>query len=441
MVKNAKYHVSVDGSWEVVHHETSDKMVKFFDESGNEIGTLQDLSNGGKILQNIDPTTVKYSGVYRIKTPTGTPSEFADGKIAILGVQAVGKVGTPDFIHYTLVHQKGAIYNNTKVGTTKSGWSAGGKSLATTINDMKNILGEMSLLSTKAKNVAQAINEVYDYSKSNRTQLDLLKKDYKAHNHDSSYVKVSGGSMSGSLSMMAGQGYKFKTAQGVEVNLATYSPENGMKFNDSTVPLNIQSKGALTHNSKKVWTEANHGAGSGLDADKLHGNSIDNVALLNRSNNSFKSDLSVWDGKSVLFKTNGTNSGVFWRDENNNNKAYIRHVGNGALAFYAGGSINHRIEGNGTWSTSKPIVMDSQYNECNVVIKLGSSDKGMGFYRNKSSKYFGFYNWQRNKRLAYFDEADDTFNLDNAPRIQGRRLWLQGSTPSGSHKVGDIWIS
>lgn len=444
MVKNAKYHVSDNGKWEVVHYETSDEMVKFLDENGNEIGTLQDLANGGKILDSVDPSTVKYSGVYRITNPTGAPSNFADGQTAILSVQAVGPVGNPDFVHYTLIHQDGSIYDSTSVGAVASGWTSGGKSMEETVGDIKDKLGEIGILSTTAKNVTGAINEVLTHSKTVKTDLANLKKDYatyKSHNHDSTYVKLSGGNLTGNLSMLAGKSYRFRSAQGTQINFASYTADVGYKIGDANTVMNVASKSNLTHNGKKIWTEANDGKGSGLDADKLQGVAATGYALLSRGDNKFTGDISVWSGKSLLFKTNGTNSGIFWRDERNNTKASIKHGGNGSILFANGGTVHQRIESNGVWTGGKPIELNAANNQCHFKIKLSSSDEGMGMYRNTNSKYLGFYNWKRDKRLAYFDEADDTFNIDYAPRIQGRRLWLQSGTPSGSHKTGDIWIS
>lgn len=444
MVKNAKYHVSDNGKWEVVHYETSDKMVKFLDENGSEIGTLQDLANGGKVLTGVDPAGINYSGVYRINAPVNAPEMFGDGKVAILAVQAVGAVGNPDFKHLTLIHQGGSIFNNTVVGAVGSGWTAGGKSLDETVSGIEEVIGKISILSTSSKEIVGSINEVHSFSKTVQTNLDNLKKDYetyKNHNHDTEYVKLAGGDMTGNLSMLAGKSLQFRSAQGTQVNFSRYSADTGYILGDGNTVLNVASKGNLTHNGKKIWTESNDGKGSGLDADKFQGVAATGYALLSRGDNKFTGDISVWSGKSLLFKTNGTNSGIFWRDERNNTKASIKHGGNGSILFANGGTVHQRIESNGVWTGGKPIELNAANNQCHFKIKLSSSDEGMGMYRNTNSKYLGFYNWKRDKRLAYFDEADDTFNIDYAPRIQGRRLWLQSGTPSGSHKTGDIWIS
>lgn len=431
MYRNSKYVIiNKELQEETIHHETSGKQVKLFDESMNEIGNLNGVLNGKDMGQTeVDITTLKYSGSYIVRKMKNPPKPI--DKSSILQVFAVGEIGSPDFVHFTIIYPSGDVFDNTVVGSKDSGWSSGGQTLKQSLD-------------TTNKNVATNTDGI----KTNKDGLAALKASHEAlstkhdgHNHDTRYLKLSGGDVTGNLGLQYGASYDFVSAQGERKNFATYSVANGAVLGDASISLEIKSKDSIKHNGKKLWSEVNDGKGSGLDADKIHGVDGSYIVSVNKVNR-FKEETFIDNNKSLSFQGTSANNGIYWKNNDGATRSSIRSSSDGSINFHGnGGSSNTKIDGVGNIQSSKSVYLNSSAGENRVVYQLNGTDKGMGFYRNNSSKYLGVYDWQRSARLAYFDEVNGSLYLDQSPYIKGRRLHLQSATPTGSHNVGDVWIS
>lgn len=466
MYRNSKYIiVNKELQEETIHHETSGKQVKLFDESMNEIGNLNGVLNGKDMGQTeVDIMTLKYSGSYIVRKMKNPPKPI--DKSSILQVFAVGEIGAPDFVHFTIIYPSGDVFDNTVVGSKESGWSSGGQTLkqsldttnknvdanAVGIKTNKDGLAALKTshdsLSTKLDTTNKNVATNADGIKTNKDGLAALKASHVSlstkhdgHNHDTRYLKLSGGNVTGNIGLQYGASYSFVSAQGERKNFATYSVAGGAVLGDASVVLEIKSKDSIKHNGKKLWSEVNDGKGSGLDADKIHGVDGSYVVSTNKVNR-FKEELYIDNGKSVSFQSSGASSGVYWLNNNGAVRSSIRSSSDGSIQFYGnGGEWNTKVDGSGNLISYKSIYFNSSLGENRTVYQLNGTDKGMGFYRNTSSKYLGVYDWQRSVRLAYFDEVNGSLYLDQSPYIKGRRLHLQSATPTGSHSVGDVWIS
>ena len=434
MYKEATYQVVNEEKQPVkVHFETSGEQVKFFDEGMNELGSVQTLlMNGVRLTGDMaDIKRVKYSGLYLVGSDMKNPPiDIPVDKTAILQSTAVGEKGKPDFIHFKFIHPDGHIFDNTVVGTKESGWTNGGKTLKEELDTLnKNVDTNTSNIKTNTENISKL-----------GTRLDTAEKNLKDHNHDSTYLKLSGGRMTGDLGLQYGGSFKFVSAQGEEKNFASYSVENGATLGDDTVALDIRSKNNISHNGKKVWSETNHGKGSGLDSDKLHGVSGSEFAQKNEVNN-FTQDQKISNGKSLIFEDDSIAEGVVWKSKNGDHRASIKSDRDGRILFHQkDGNVITKIDSDGHIVTKRGMYLDSSSVEGHVVFQLSDTDKGMGFYRNNGSKYLGIYNWAKGERIGYFHPDEGYFHMDKAPSITGRRLYMQGDQPKGK-TVGDIWIS
>ena len=430
MYKKAKYKiVNSERVPEIVHYETSGEQVKFFDGE-NEIGTLNDLVNG-KALNNANILTIKHTGTHLVSSMINPPVEISGGKIAVLSSQAFGKVGSPSFVHFTFITSDGQVFHNTVIGSKSSGWSSGGKSLRDEIENIN------SSISSSQNRIQTTENEITTIKEKHSQLLDNFEK----HNHDNQYLKLSGGEVTGEVTFRQGANLRVSTPQGQKRELVLYSVQDGISFGDTSVQLNIKSSNSLLHNGKKIWTEVNHGKGSGLDADRLQGISGDQFVRKD-STNILKGETWIENGKSITFKEDGASSGVYWYSNAGAHKSSIRSNSNGEIVFYQpNGATNIKIDGAGNIQTNRNINLTATNGEVIVNFKLNASDNGMYMYRNSGSQYLGFWNGFTNKRMAFFSYNQGYLHFDEAPSILGRRLYMQSETPSGTKSVGDIWIS
>ena len=114
-IKKAQYTVTKATGEDVYHFETDNKMVNILDGDGVLVGTLDDMIFAGKTVTSGSYMNIKVNGLYKVTNLTGLPAGYDLGKISILSVKAVGKVGTPDLIIYDLYSQSGDIFHNTVI--------------------------------------------------------------------------------------------------------------------------------------------------------------------------------------------------------------------------------------------------------------------------------------------------------------------------------------
>ena len=442
-IKKSIYKIKGKNGYDSYHFESDTDQIQVLDSNNNVLGTIKEFAQEGKVVTSGKITDLKVNGLYRIKNVTGLPPEVDGGKISILSITGVGSITAPTLVNYQLITENGSIFNKMVVpGKSSTEWSSGGTKLQNSINTLISNFGTLSSLNTSSKTtMVGAINEVNTNLKSLKSLYDKHVTDYntfKNHNHDERYIKKSGDKISGDLSFSVGTGIKAFNADGIAFNVIKQNSGGELEVGNKNTPINLYGSN-IYHNGKKIWTETNDGKGSGLDADKVQGLDASEFAQLSKRND-FKNDVAVREGKSIIFQSNSASSGVFWRNEKGDTLGSIKNDNN-TLNFYNGTTLNTQILSNGTIVSKGKLEFDATKTEGHVNIRISAKDKGMGMYRNNSSKYLGFYDWDRSKRLAYFDNKDGFMYLDNAPSITGRKLFLQSATPGGSIPEGSIWIS
>lgn len=433
-ILNSSYTVTNETGFDTYHFETGVGVVSILDKNKKVVGNLQDLVFVGTNLDGVDYKTLKVKGLYGITNIKGVDTKLgvAVDKMNILSVDAFGDIGSPKFIIYKLITPDGKVFDNVVVGGKEIGWTSGGKELEKTLTEISKSTGDTSKLTTTNKtSLTNAVNEVDKNTKKVIADLKVHNDEfveYKKHNHDDSYVKKSGGEVTGEMVIDNNVAIAAKDARNEKTNIVHVGVTDILTIGSKNLDLEIIGKGLLKHNGKKVWTEDTQGKGSGLDADKIGGVSHTLVAYKN-AHNVFEKDVKVngklMVGSSLEF---GGNSAI---TSNANGRILVSTGGKNSIAF----------ETNGRMSAMNHILMNAKNNE--VGFRFALSDKelgdGMGFYRNPSSKYLGIYNWTKSKRIGYFSDADERLYLDQSISIQGRKLYLQGAQPPVG-KAGDIWI-
>lgn len=435
-IKNAVYQVTGETVERdtVYHFQTNTDSLTVLDKNGDVVGNLGDLQMRGLPLKNVSFRTIKIKGLYGITGIQGIESTLGVdvSKMNILSVTPFGEVNNPTFVIYKLITPEGKVFDNVIANGKEVGWTSGGKELESTLEKINTRIGAVESLETTTKtSTVSAINEVDKTSKATKTSLDTHLKDYteyKKHNHDEDYIKQTNGTIKGIISIDNGVSFNAKDSRNTDRNLFKVDSTDLLTFGSTSFGLDILAKGDLKYNSKKVWTETNHGKDSGLDADKLGGVSYKDIPTLS-GDNTFKKN--VKSEGSLIGKTFEIGT-----------KASITADSNGKITISTGSGNPVTFESNGRMTAMNHVLMNAKNNE--VGFRLALSDKelgnGMGFYRNSNSEYLGIYNWTKGVRLGYFSHDDEALHLDKPIFIQGRRLWLQGSTPSGNHNTGDIWI-
>lgn len=435
-IKKAQYKITLTSGENTYHFETGDEMVKVVDDNGSVLGSFKEFAMEGKVVNSGSFTNLKVSGLYKVKGLSGLPSGYDTGKISILSVKAVGKVGSPELVSYDLISQNGDIFHNTVLNGRAVGWSEGGTSLKNTINTITNNIGDTALLKTSSKSsLVGAINSVKTQADGIRSDFNTLNSDYtkfKGHDHDNKYVIKSGDTATGNIVFANGKRVQAKTTTGATFNLIGSDDNNNIHLGNSGRPLKIAGSD-ITFNGSKVWHEGNDGSGSGLDADKLGG--VDSSKYARRDgDNTFE--------RSILTTKNlYAGSTLFFGLDYENRYGGIGGKSSGEINFYTKKERTHSIGNDGTFQSWNSHELFANQREVKVRLRLNSADAGLGMYRNTSSKYLGFYNWEKSERAGYIDEVTSEFHFDKPIHVGGRKLFLQSGTPSGSIPAGSIWIS
>lgn len=435
-IKQAQYKITLQSGEDIYHFQTDDNMVKIVDGNKNVVGTFKEYAMEGKTVTSGSFKNLKISGIYKIQNVTGLPSGYAVGKISILSVRAVGKVGSPDFISYDLISQSGEVFHNTVFNGAETGWTSGGTTLKNTITTITTQIGTVANLKTKAKaNVVNAVNELKNDADLLKTNFDKLNKDYDdftKHNHDERYLSKSGDTVTGNLIVSNDNRLRGLRTTGASANLIGFNKTNDILLGETGVKL-LASGSDIRFNGKKVWHEDNDGAGSGLDADKLGGVASSNYARTDRETKTsanFITERALYAGTGLHFGT--TYDG-----------RYGSIIGNssGSIRVSNGKSTYHEFTSSGIFQSNQRHELMATSREASLRFRLNGSETGIGLYRSNNSKHLHFYNWTKSKRAGYIHNDTTQFYFDEPINISGRRLFLQGSTPTGSIPTGSIWIS
>lgn len=435
-IKNAEYQIKESGGFNVYHYTTNSGAVKILDSNKNILGTLHEFSFEGKVVESGSFKDLKISGLYKIKSASGLPEDIPSGKIALLQVKAVGKINTPEFINYQVIYPGGTIYNKTIIGSTESSWSNGGTKLENTITTLLSNFGELSGLNTETKgSLVNALNEVNTNLSKTKNTLEGLNTSFVAHNHDSRYIKKDGDDILGDINIPSTKGFYAKLSSGELRNLISTQSNGDLQVGNAKSVLNLYSTNNLLHNGKKIWTEVNDGANSGLDADLLDGLHGSDYAKSSTTNTFTESNVF---NKNVSIKGNiglGDKLTVF---SDSNNDFNINT--DSSFAF------NFRIDKEAKIHANSVYFDDGSVFGENRLVWGDTTGDSIGFLRNPAYKNeLWLYHWAKqgtpgSGRFFYADPNNNTVNFDNSISVSGRRMYMQGNQPTGSIPVGSIWF-
>ncbi|MDY7043702.1 hypothetical protein RVS70_05735 [Virgibacillus sp. M23] len=457
-IKKSKFnHYKNDTEYDTLHHETQAQQVKILDLEGNIKSNIYEMLLRGKELDSIDIRGIKDTGIYKIKGCTDTPTELSDTETFIMNVITIDdgiESVTVQEIHDHVTHNS---FTRSIKGDNASTWDNAGRSILNKLIDIEDNIGDKNSLTTNSKDsLVTAINELDKNTDENtdkisiaQSGLDTLKNDFDNHHHDEIYLKLSGGDMTGNLSLANGNRISGKNTSGGKVDIGRVDSNNTVVLGDvnNRTYIDAKDKELRIYDGKtsvKIFHEDNDGHGSGLDADELDG--IQGNRYARRDNgNIFKEDQIVGEGKSLAIRASSGSSqagSLFFQDGNGSQKARIRPRTNGSLDFYAGKTLVLTAKPDGDTETTHDHILNAKDRQVGVRFKLNDNDKGAGFYINNGSKQVGFYDWEHSDWFFTTDRKTREVDFRKNVKIQGKRLFIQWSAPSSSQvDEGDIWIN
>ena len=444
-IKQAQYKITLANGEDIYHFETDDNMVKIVDGNKSVLGTFKEYGMEGKVVTSGAFTDLKVTGIYKVTNLTGLPSGYAIGKMSILSVKAVGRVGNPDLISYDLFSQTGDIYHNVVLGSTPTGWTSGGTTVKNALSALTNGLGDLTRLNTTAKgNLVNAVNEVSLKLNTTASTLTTLTSDFatfKGHNHDDKYVTKSGDIMTGNLGLKNNTGIVSKTTLGLDVSISKLDSSNEVVIGDTKLPIRIESSTDALLNGGKIWHSKNMGSGSGLDADKLGGFNSGDFARLNKQN-SFKYDMYINDDKSLnMYSSKTGDSPIYWRDDDKF-RGEVYFDTNKDFIVKSGGNVKLRANSEELveiWGSMTLSATRSGYSS--IRLKRWDSSKGSGLEIDKVTENIVLKDWDKDATGFTFEKSTSEISFPRQIKISGRKLYMQSSTPTGSRTTGDIWIA
>ena len=435
-IKNAEYQIKESGGFNVYHYTTNSGAVKILDSNKNILGTLHEFSFEGKVVESGSFKDLKISGLYKIKSVSGLPETIPSGKIALLQVKAVGIINAPEFINYQVIYPGGTIYNKTIIGSTESSWSNGGTKLENTITTLLSNFGELSGLNTETKgSLVNALNEVNTNLSETKNTLAGLNTSFVAHNHDSRYIKKDGDDILGDINIPSTKGFYAKLSSGELRNLISTQSNGDLQVGNEKSVLNLYSTNNLLHNGKKVWTEVNDGANSGLDADLLDGLHGSDYAKSSTTNTFTESN---------VFNKNVSIKGIVGLGD----KLTVFSDSNNDFNINTDSSVafNFRVDKEAKIHANSVYFDDGSVFGENRLVWGDPTVDGIGFLRNPAYKNeLWLHHWTKSGtpgsgRFFWADPKTNTVNFDNSISISGRRMYMQGNQPTGSIPVGSIWF-
>lgn len=456
-IKTAQYEINKD----VYHFVTDDNAVKVLDNNKNELGTLRELAFTGKVIDGGKFSDIKHSGIYRVKNMTGMPSNVPTNQEAILSVLAVGDPKNPSVISYKVIAPNGVIAENTVSGGSQSGWSNGGINLTNQLNGLANNIGDVTKLPNGDGDVVTAINSVNDNLNMVKAQSNNLKYNFEHFvGYDERYMKLAGGNFTGSPVANNSIAYQGLTTKGAKVNIGYVNNNNQLVIGSNNVPTNIQGMGELTFNGHKVFTDANTGKGSNLDADKLDG--IDSTGFVKTNGDDIKNGRLKINQNMISIKVKEDNiyqSAFNFVNSSDQVLSEIVTNGSGDFALNTGlpaGRKNRTTlyigrDGEVRHSGSRPQIFlqdDKMENEEQISFIHGDDPwrpygQGMGFIRRAKENQVLFYNWRADTEVMSLGANNgEAVDIKHSPYIgeHHRRFFLQDEQPGGDVPYGSVWI-
>ncbi|HDR7263658.1 pyocin knob domain-containing protein [Bacillus sp. CH_203] len=444
----ANYHNGT--AFDTVHYETQAEQVKIMGANG-VVSDFNEMFLQGKLLQSVDLNTVKSNGLYRVKGCTNAPSGMVATTVYLMKVETVDTVVLQTFYD----HAGNDTHQRAIVGSTIGAWSAGGKKTNDAIADINKNVGTLTELKTTAKtSIVNAVNEVQTEvdealkkANDNATAIAQLGKDSTNHNHDNAYLKLTGGSLSGGLSVANNQSISGKNTGGSALNIGRVSVANAVIIGDTNAQTVIHTsvKNTLKFfdgtEEHSVWHTGKMGSGSGLDADRLDGIHASSFARVDSESN-FQQNLIMTNGKDIVLRApaGSMNSGdLVFAEGGNGEIGRVFVDSNGTLVlrsqFYGDMKVRH----DGVITSEYGMEFNSKNKETDLKFKANDDDKGMGFYMNNSTRQMGLYDWNNDGYIFSTNRNESCIEFHHQIKIQGKRLHIRGDAPT-SASYGDIWI-
>lgn len=437
-IHSTDYHIN-GASGDIAHFSTNDKVIHVLDDNKKELGTLRDLYVRGKALSGVAFDSVKVTGIYTVTGIKGVPSSVYTAKPVILQVTAIGKPNVPDMVFYRLIDSKGNITECTVAGTVKSAWGSGGTELKQVLEDIDTSLGALDKLATSnKKSLTDAVNEVNTKVDKNTTSITSLTSKFNAHNHDDRYLRLDGkNEFIGNLTMPNYKSLYMQNSKKISLNVAYADKNDELVIGDTGYQnIKVQTKGKMYVNGHQVYTDANAGQGSGIDADKLDGLNSTSFARVDKSNR-FAGDIDINGGQLSV----RTNKSVNFNGSDGKTKAGLRVTDGGAFYFEqdSNGNSTFHLDGAGNIMSTKSLIFDGKLE--NQIKFSRNGDLGVGWLRRFNENDMVAYNWITNKQIMRVGTGDngDVVSMNQAPYIQGRKLFLQSGNPGKAAK-GSVWI-
>lgn len=445
----ANYHNGT--AFNTVHYETQAEQVKIMGANG-VVSDFDEMFLKGKLIQGVDLNTVKSNGLYRVKGCTNAPSGMVATTVYLMKVETVDTVVLQTFYDHTGndTHQRAIV------GSTVGAWSAGGKKTNDAIATINTNIGALTGLQTSVKtSVVNAINEVQTEVNGLQTQVtsndgDIakLKSDLTSHNHDNAYLKLTGGSLSGGLSVANNQSISGKNTGGSALNIGRVSVANAVVLGDANAltVIHTNTKKSLKFydgtEEHSIWHTGRQGQDSGLDADKLDGFHASSFARVDAESR-FQKNIVVENGQDVVLRASAgsMNSGDLVFAEGGNGeigRVFVNTEGTLVLRSQFYGDMKVRYDG--VITSDHGMEFNSKNKETDLKFRADDGDKGMGFYMNNSTRQMGLYDWQNDRFFFTTDRGKSSVDFSaNHIKIGGKRLYLDWQTPQGASN-GDVWI-
>lgn len=441
--KSRANHYYNDTDYDTLHYETQTEQVKVSGSDSN----IDELLLKGKLLNGVDLNTVKETGVYRIINCTNVPTNNSSTLIMVVHAVEEGIVSQEVFDHNSQDSYKRYID-----GTTIKSWTNAGQSLLMEIDMIKSQLGDTGDLST-GNTPVDAINTLkqdvdsHDVKiQDNAVEIDRLDNEMNIHNHDSRYFKLSGGNLSGKLSVPNSASLAGRSNSGVDVNIGKVDDNNYVVLGSSGYDTVVEGRNGWLFTSDgfnvyQVFSEGNMGHGSGLDADTLDGVHLSKI-IRKDTTNYYEHDQVFTRGKRLLLRAesgSSTAGQIVFEDGSGNRKAMISPQADGAVKLYTGGSaMGTKFNADGTIDFYEDHYHNTNGGTTRSIFKNGA-DSGIGFYMNNAGTY-AMYDWNASRTVFSVDRDDNVVQFSGAISTQGKRLFIQYTEPSNAQD-GDVWIN
>lgn len=443
-IKKTRFNFNNGKEFDVYHPETQAGQVKVSDINGELTFDLDETLLTGRLIEGMDYNSITSTGIYRVKGGTNHPEGIDEEKIYILDVEAIDN-GTGTLIikqeffdHINLNTHLRAIE-----GESISDWSNAGTTTT----------GRIEALEKKSIQLQKDLDKTNNNVASNKSEIDSLGEQinnlYSAlatHNHDDRYASLYGGSIYGQTSIANNESFAGKNTSGNSLNLGKVNSVNDIVLGDTNAKTIIQAKTGdieLTdgRGAYRIFHSGNDGSGSGLDADTLDGVEGRNYARTDTTNY-LNADQNIENGKNINLVSPSGNSqagSLFFRDSRGTQKGKIKANTSGDLELWGGSTLGQKISSNGTLESEYDHVLNAKNRQVAVRFKKDDKDEGMGFYLNGSTNQVGLYDWASGTNIFRSDRDEKTVRFYQPIFIQGHKLSIQSSKPSGASN-GDIWI-